>query len=69
VAVASVFSRQQGRPFLSTENEDDLGALRELAATGGITPVIDRVFPLDAAVEAVRFVGEGHNRGTSVVAI
>jgi NADPH:quinone reductase-like Zn-dependent oxidoreductase len=67
VAVSSLFSRQQGRPFVSTENEEDLGTLRELAASGRITPVIDQVAPLDDAVEAVASVGAGHNRGTSVI--
>jgi hypothetical protein len=27
------------------------------------------LFPLDDAVEAVAFVGEGHNQGTSVIAM
>ncbi len=67
VAVSSMFSKQQGRPFLSMENEDDLGTLQDLAATGKVTPVIDRVFPLDSAVDAITFVGEGHNQGTSVI--
>ena len=66
-AVASIFSSQQGRPFLSVENEEDLGTLRDLAETGKITPVIDRVFPFDDAVEAVASVGDGHNQGTSVI--
>ncbi len=69
VAVSSMFSKQQGRPFLSMENEDDLGTLQDLAATGKITPVIDRVFPLDSAVDAITFVGEGHNQGTSVISM
>ena len=64
---ASMFSKQQGRSFLSRETKEDLDTLRELAETGRITPVIDRVFPFDSAVEAVAFVGEGHNRGTSVI--
>jgi NADPH:quinone reductase-like Zn-dependent oxidoreductase len=68
-AASSVFSRQQGRPFLSTENQDDRGTLRDLVATGRVTPVIDQVFPLDAAVEAVTAVGQGHNRGTTVIAV
>jgi len=67
VAVASMFSKQQGRPFLSTENEEDLATLRELAASGKIVPVIDRSFPLDGGVEAITAVGEGHNRGTSII--
>ena len=67
VLVASMFSKQLGRPFVSTENEEDLRTLRELAAAGKIAPVVDRVFPLDDAVQAVTYVGEGHNRGTSVI--
>ena len=41
--------------------------MRELAETGRITPVLDRVFPFEDAVEAVTFVGEGHNQGTTVI--
>jgi NADPH:quinone reductase-like Zn-dependent oxidoreductase len=67
VTAASVFSRQQGRSFLSRENKEDLDALGELAETGRITPVLDRVFPFEDAVEAVTFVGEGHNQGTTVI--
>lgn len=69
VTVSSMFSRQQGRPFLSMENEEDRGTLQELAETGRITPVIDQVFPFEAAVDALTFVGEGHNQGTSVIAM
>ena len=36
---------------------------------GQITPVVDRVFPLQDAVEAVVAVGAGHNRGTTVIAM
>ena len=67
VAFASMFSKQQGRPFLSKENEKDLATLRELAASGKIVPVVDRTFPFDEGVEAISYVGEGHNRGTSVI--
>lgn len=69
VAVASLFSKQLGRPFLSMENEEDLRTLHDLAAAGGITPVIDHVYPLDEGVEAVASVGAGHNQGTSVIAM
>jgi len=67
VTVSSVFSKQQARPFLSTENKDDLSTLQELAAAGRITPVIDQVSTLEDAVDAVTSVGEGHNQGTSVI--
>lgn len=69
VTASSVFNKQQGSAFLSTENPEDLATLRKLAEAGSITPVIDRVFPLDDAVEAVAFVGDGHNQGTSVIAM
>ncbi|MDJ0959760.1 MAG: NAD(P)-dependent alcohol dehydrogenase [Acidimicrobiia bacterium] len=69
VTFASLFSKQQGRPFLSMENKEDLSTLRELAETGKITPVIDKVFPLDDAVAAITSVGEGHNQGTTVIAM
>lgn len=69
VTTASMFSRQLGRSFLSRENNDDLETLRELAESGRITPVIDRVFPFDDAVEAVTSVGDGHNQGTTVIAM
>ncbi len=69
VTVSSLFSKQQGRAFLSMENQEDLGTLQELAETGKITPVIDQVFPFERAVDAVSFVGEGHNQGTSVIAM
>ncbi len=69
VAIASLVSRRQGRPFLATENQDDLHTLRELTATGRVTPVVDRVFAFEDAVDAVAAVGDGHNRGTSVIAM
>ena len=66
-AVSSMFSKQQGRPFLSLENEKDLETLRDLAETGKIVPVIDQTFSLDEGVQAVVSVGEGHNQGTTVI--
>ncbi len=69
VTVSSVFSKQQGRPFLAMENEDDLATLQELAETGKIVPVIDQVFPLESAVDAIAYVGAGHNQGTSVISM
>ena len=67
VTASAMFNKQQGSAFLSTENPEDLATLQELAATGQITPVIDQVFPLEDAVDAVTFVGAGHNQGTSVI--
>jgi len=67
VALSSMFSKQQGRPFLAVPNSEDLATLKELAASGKIAPVIDRTFPLEDGVEAISYVGEGHNQGTTII--
>lgn len=67
--VRSVFVRQQGRPFLSTPNRDDLAVLKDMIETGLVTPVIDRVYPLDETPEALEYVGTGHARGKVVISI
>jgi NADPH:quinone reductase-like Zn-dependent oxidoreductase len=38
-------------------------SLRELIEAGKVTPVIDRTFPLNAAPEAIRYVGERSTQG------
>ena len=68
-AIVSVFVKQQGRPFVSTENTGDLATLKELAATRKITPVIDRAYPLGQGIEAISHVGEGHAQGTTVISM
>ncbi|MEZ4503091.1 MAG: NAD(P)-dependent alcohol dehydrogenase [Dehalococcoidia bacterium] len=67
VTVSSIFSKQQARPFLSKENEKDLATLRDLAAAGKIAPVIDHIFPLEDGIDAISYVGAGHNQGTSII--
>ena len=53
------------KPF----NRDDVGTLTRLIADGKVTPVIDRRFPLDHVVEALRYVDDGHARGKVVITI
>ena len=67
--IVSAFVKQQGRSFLSMENKEDLATLKELAATGKLTPVIDRTYPLEEAIEAISHVGEGHAQGTTVITV
>ena len=64
---ASLVSKQQGRPFLSMENSDDLKTLRGLAEAGSIVPVIDSTFSMDDGIAAISYVGQGHNQGTSTI--
>jgi NADPH:quinone reductase-like Zn-dependent oxidoreductase len=63
----SPFVSQNLRQFMSTENREDLVALKELIESGEVTPVIDRTYPLSEAAEAVGHVGERHTRGKTVI--
>jgi NADPH:quinone reductase-like Zn-dependent oxidoreductase len=65
--VLSIFLRQQGRPFLSSPNHEDLVVLKDLLESGKVTPVIDRTYPLSQTPEAMAYVGKGHARGKVVI--
>ena len=58
---------QRLRPFAATAKREDLVVLRELIESGRVTPVIDRMFPLEAVAEALRHYGAGHARGRVVI--
>lgn len=65
----SGFTRQRLQPLISVEKQRDLVALADLLATGQVTPLIDRTYPLDEAADALRYVGAGHTRGKVVVTL
>jgi NADPH:quinone reductase-like Zn-dependent oxidoreductase len=65
----SMFVRQQGRPFVSTPNRDDLITLKELVEAGRITPVIDRTYPLSETAEAFRYLDRGHAQGKVIIVV
>jgi NADPH:quinone reductase-like Zn-dependent oxidoreductase len=67
--VLSGLTRQQLKPFTSVGKRQDLLTLAHLLATGQVTPVIDRTYPLDEAADALRYVGAGHTRGKVVVTV
>jgi NADPH:quinone reductase-like Zn-dependent oxidoreductase len=48
-------------------NQPDVDALKELIADGKVRPVIDRRYPLDEVVEALRWVEDGNARGKVLV--
>ena len=53
------------KPF----NRDDVATLTALIAAGAVKPVIDRRYPLDDVVDALRYVDEGRARGKVVVTV
>ena len=63
----SLFVGQKLRAFVSTENGEDIGALRELIDSGRLKPVIDRSFPLEDAAEAIEYLEQGKARGKLVL--
>jgi NADPH:quinone reductase-like Zn-dependent oxidoreductase len=65
----SGFTHQRLKPFTSTAKRQDLLTLADLLATGQVTPVIDRTYPLNEAADALRHVGAGHTRGKVVVTL
>jgi NADPH:quinone reductase-like Zn-dependent oxidoreductase len=67
--VVSPFVRQKLRRYLSEPNAKDLLVLKELVESGKLRPVIDRVFPLSATADALRYVESGRARGKVVVTV
>jgi len=55
----------RGSPLPS--KKDSMAALRELLASGKLTPVVDRTFPLSQVPEAIRYLAEGRPRGRIVI--
>ncbi len=65
--VRSVFVSQKMAFFIARVNQRDLATVGELMATGQVTPVIDRCYPLSETREAFRYMEEGHARGKVII--
>lgn len=61
------FVSQRIRIFMAKALPADLAALQNLMATGKLTPVVDRVYPLHEARAAFAYLEEGHARGKVIV--
>lgn len=53
------------KPF----HRPDVETLKELIASGAVKPVIDRTYPLDQVVDALRWVDDGRARGKVVISV
>jgi NADPH:quinone reductase-like Zn-dependent oxidoreductase len=65
----SVFVGQRLIAFIARERRADLVTLGDLADSGGITPAIDRAFPLSQAAAALGHLADGRARGKVVISI
>jgi len=65
----SLFVSQKLGTFVAAENAKDFAALRELIEAGKVTPVVDRVYPLDQTAAAVRRLLDGDARGKIVITV
>ena len=66
-SIVSMFVRQQGAPVVSSPNHEDLVYLKGLIDARKLTPVIDRVYTLDEAVDAFRYLEAGHTQGKVII--
>jgi NADPH:quinone reductase-like Zn-dependent oxidoreductase len=69
MVVLSRLRSQKLVTFLAKPRKDDLIILRELIATGKVTPVIDRCYRLSEAPEAIRYLEKRHARGKVVITL
>jgi len=65
--VTSWFVSQTLVGFIAKTRQEDLVTLQGLLASGTVTPVIDRCFPLSALPDAIRYLEAGHARGKVII--
>jgi NADPH:quinone reductase-like Zn-dependent oxidoreductase len=67
--VLSRFVSQKFVTLLARPNKKDLNIMRELMATGNVTPVIDKRHSLSELPDAIRYLEAGHARGKVVITL
>ena len=66
---ASAISKQKAVMFIAKSSQLDLTSLGEMAATGKMTPVIDRVCKFEETPAALAYLEQGHARGKVVIGV
>jgi len=69
ILVLSWFVSQKLTLFLAKPNKEDLATIRDLMATGQVTPVIDKRYTLNDVPEALRYLQQKHARGKVVIRV
>ena len=68
-SIMSHFVSQDMRFFISQLNKQDVALLAELMASGKLTPVVDKVYPLDEIQAAMAYLETGRARGKVIITI
>src|SRR5271165_2142 len=67
--VLSPFVSQKLVSVMARPSKEDLTIMRELMATGKVTPVIDKCYSLSEVPAAIRYLEERHARGKVVITL
>jgi NADPH:quinone reductase-like Zn-dependent oxidoreductase len=67
-AISKFVSQDMGM-FVAELSKADLAAIGDLIASGKVTPVIDRRYPLSEAPAAMRYLEAGHARGKVIITL
>ncbi len=67
--LTSPFVGQTLKPMLAGRKQEDLAAIVDMVEAGSICAVIDTVYPLEQAADAIAHVQKGHARGKVVVEV
>ncbi|HSJ35927.1 MAG TPA: NAD(P)-dependent alcohol dehydrogenase [Acidimicrobiia bacterium] len=66
---ASLFDSRRFAWFTSSVRRQDLEDLAAMLVSGGVRPVLEEIYPLEKAAEAMRRLGEGHAAGKLVITV
>ncbi len=67
--VASWFSRQKLTMLVPKERASDIERVAEFIDAGTVTPSVDRAYPLDRALDAMRHLQDGEARGKVAITV
>lgn len=65
--IRSIILRQRITTFIARVTPKDLDGLSDLVLSGKLSPVIDRIYPLTRAADAIAYVETGHARAKVVI--
>lgn len=69
IRLAALRAPQQVSFFVASFKREDFLLLNDMMENGLVRPVVDRVYPLEQAAAAMRYLGEGHARGKIILQV